>query len=75
MALLAADLSEAVLSTVNARGLGRSPDNPAKLGGGSFSLPEPEEGHRLISAFLSIRQPALRKAIIEFVAAMSAVVE
>ena len=33
---------------------------------GSWS--DPEEGHRLMRAFLSIREPALREAIITFVA-------
>jgi hypothetical protein len=32
--------------------------------GGCFSRPDPEEGHRLIRSFLSIRQPALRQAIV-----------
>jgi hypothetical protein len=75
MALLAADVSEAFFSTESMRGSLRAPVIPASMGEASFSLPQPEEGHRLISAFLNIRQPALRKAIIEFVAALSAVVE
>jgi hypothetical protein len=31
------------------------------------SLRDPEEGRRLVHAFLSIRQPAIRQAIIEYV--------
>jgi hypothetical protein len=75
MALLAADLSEAFFSTESMRGSLPAPVIPASMGEASFSLPKPEEGHRLISAFLNIGQPTLRKAIIEFVAALSAVVE
>ena len=37
----------------------------------SFSRPHPEEGHRLMRAFLSIREAALREAIITFVAEVS----
>lgn len=75
MALLVADPSEAFFSTENVRGTVPAPVIPARMGEASFSLPKPEEGHRLISAFFGIREPALRKAIIEFVGALSAVVE
>jgi len=44
---------------------------PSKDGrGGPFpnlSLRDPEEGRRLVHAFLNIRQPAIRQAIIEYV--------
>lgn len=32
-----------------------------------FSLPDPDEGHRLMRAFFGIRQPALRQAILTLV--------
>jgi hypothetical protein len=35
---------------------------------GCFSEPDPEEGHRLIRSFLSIRQPAFRRAVVALVA-------
>ena len=37
-----------------------------------FSLPDPEEGLRLIRSFLGIRQAALRHALTEFVTQISA---
>ncbi len=39
---------------------------------GNSSRPSPEEGHRLIGAFLSIEQAAQRKAIVNFVLELSA---
>ena len=36
-----------------------------------LSRPAPEEGVRLMRAFMSVRQQALREAIIEFVAKLS----
>ena len=39
---------------------------------GRFFLPSPEEGHRLIGAFLRITRPSLREAIIELVTELSA---
>jgi len=36
-----------------------------------FSWSDPEEGYRLMRAFLNIREPALRDAIITFVAEVS----
>jgi hypothetical protein len=41
---------------------------PAENDGG---LPSPEEGHRLMLAFVSIRQPALREAIIRTMTELS----
>ncbi len=41
-----------------------------ELSGGS-SRPDPEEGHRLMRSFLSVRQPALRQAIVQLVAELS----
>jgi len=38
---------------------------------GNPSPANPEEGHRLLSAFLNIRHAGLRKAIINFVTKMS----
>ena len=35
------------------------------------SRPNPEEGHRLMRAFLSLRQAALREAVINFVKELS----
>ena len=40
---------------------------------GDLSRPSPEDGHRLIGAFLSIEQPALREAIVNFVMELSAI--
>ena len=37
----------------------------------TFSTPSPEEGHRLLRDFMSIRQPALREAVIELVMRLS----
>ena len=37
----------------------------------SFSWPDPQEGYRLMHAFLSIRQVALRDAIVKFVTQLS----
>lgn len=34
--------------------------------------PDPEEGYRLMRAFLGIRRPALRQAIVELVTELSA---
>ena len=45
----------------------RGQTDPAR----GFSWPDPEEGHRLMRAFLSIREAALREAIITFVAEVS----
>jgi len=39
--------------------------------GGFYSRPGPEEGHRLMRSFLTIRQPAVRQAIVELVALLS----
>ena len=41
----------------------RGQTDPAR----GFSWSDPEEGHRLMRAFLSIREAALREAIITFV--------
>ena len=38
-----------------------------------FSAPSPEEGHRLLHSFFSIKESALRDAIIEFVTALALV--
>jgi hypothetical protein len=46
------------------------PINRADL---SCFLPDPEEGHRLIQIFFSIKQPALRQAIIKFAMDLSKV--
>jgi hypothetical protein len=45
---------------------------PPYCGASDFSRPNPEEGHRLMRSFSSIRQPALREAIIELVTNLSA---
>jgi len=45
-------------------GRNRDPD-------GFYSRPDPEEGYRLMRSFLTIRQPALRQAIVELVAQLS----
>jgi len=39
---------------------------------GDSTRPSPEEGHRLMRAFLSIEQTALREAIVTFVVELSA---
>lgn len=39
---------------------------------GDSSRPNPDAGHRLIRAFLSIEQAALREAIVAFVVELSA---
>jgi hypothetical protein len=38
---------------------------------GTSSRPTPEDGHRLIHAFMEIKQVALREAIIQFVTELS----
>lgn len=38
-----------------------------------FSPPSPEDGNRLLRSFLSIREPALRDAIVELVSALALV--
>ena len=45
----------------------RGQTDPAR----GFSWSDPEEGHRLMRAFFSIREAALREAIITFVAEVS----
>jgi len=44
----------------------RQPDPAA-----SYSWSDPDEGYRLMRSFLSIRQDALRAAIVEFVTQLS----
>lgn len=62
----AADLAEAGVHSVC-----RS-EIPVNYRNSVFPLPDPEEGFRLIQAFMSIRQAALREAITKFVAQISA---
>ena len=38
---------------------------------GNSTRPNPEQGHRLMRAFVSIRQAALREAIVKFVDELS----
>jgi hypothetical protein len=38
-----------------------------------FSAPSPEEGHRLLRSFFSIREPALRDAVVELATALALV--
>jgi hypothetical protein len=45
----------------------RGQTDPAR----GFTWSDPEEGYRLTRAFLNIREPALREAIIAFVAEVS----
>ena len=42
---------------------------------GTPSRPTPEDGHRLIYAFMEIKQVALREAIIQFVTELSKLCE
>ena len=74
MALVAADTFETADSTEGLGSYVGGPDIPVHLGDASSFLQNPEEGHRLISSFLSISQPSLRKAVVELVAALSAIV-
>ncbi len=46
--------------------IGRQHDAP-----GDCSRPNPEQGHRLMRTFLSIREAALREAIVKFVNELS----
>jgi len=38
---------------------------------GDFSRPNPEQGYRLMRAFLSVKQDVLREAIVKFVTELS----
>ncbi len=49
---------------------GRQGDAP-----GDSSRPNPEQGHRLMRAFVSIRQAVLREAIVKFVEELSTLLD
>ena len=59
---------------VRKEGLSSSAEAPAGTmrGDKEFARPNPEQGHRLMRAFVNIRETALREAIVDFVTDLSA---
>ncbi|HKN30289.1 MAG TPA: hypothetical protein VJY34_21390 [Roseiarcus sp.] len=69
--LLRPHVGQLIAMTIEANSSGGPSDRGKLDPAASFSWPDPQEGSRLMRAFLSIRQAALRDAIVKIVTQLS----